>query len=89
MNYDLHVGGNVFEWTVDAYNPAAAAHMWDLNPVYLDDQESRKVIKRGARKDIAHFVQTDAIDYEYKDRVRSYIGFRYAIPHIGEETSNN
>lgn len=83
--YGLHIGGNVAEWTIDAYNPASAARMWDLNPVYLDDQEPQKVIKGGSWKDISRFVQTDAVDYEYKDRVRSYIGFRCVMSHIGKE----
>jgi formylglycine-generating enzyme len=88
-DYGLHIGGNVSEWTLDAYNPAASVRMWDLNPGYLDDQEPRKVIKGGSWKDVAYFLQTDAIDYEYKDRARSYIGFRCVMPHIGEEPINN
>mmetsp|Transcript_10277 Transcript_10277/g.23738 ORF Transcript_10277/g.23738 Transcript_10277/m.23738 type:complete len:370 (+) Transcript_10277:225-1334(+) len=84
-NYGLHVGGNVSEWTLDAYNPAAPARMWDLNPVYMDEEEPHKVIKGGSWKDIARFVQTDVIDYEHKDNARSYIGFRCVMPHIGEE----
>jgi gliding motility-associated lipoprotein GldK len=83
--YGLHIGGNVSEWTLDAYNPAAVTRMWDLNPVYLDEKEPRKVIKGGSWKDIARFLQTDVIDYEYKDNARSYIGFRCVMPHIGEE----
>ena len=82
--YGLHIGGNVSEWTIDAYNPAATVLMWDLNPIYLDDEELRKVIKGGSWKDIARFVQTDAVDYEDKDRARSYIGFRCVMSHIGK-----
>lgn len=88
-DYGLHIGGNVSEWTLDAYNPAAVTRMWDLNPVYLDAQEPRKVIKGGSWKDIARFLQTDVVDCEHKDNARSYIGFRCMMPHIGEEPANN
>jgi len=83
--FGLHIGGNVSEWMVDAYNPAATARMWDLNPVYLDEDQPYKVIKGGSWKDIARFLQTDVVDYEHKDRARSYIGFRCVMSHIGEE----
>ncbi len=84
-NYGIHIGGNVSEWTLDAFNPAAAARMWDLNPVYLDDEEPRKVVKGGSWKDVSRFLQTDAVDHEHKDRARSYIGFRCVMSHIGRE----
>ncbi len=84
-SYGLHIGGNVSEWTIDAYNPAATVRMWDLNPVYYNEDQPIKVVKGGSWKDIARFVQTDAIDYEHKDRARSYIGFRCVMSHIGEE----
>lgn len=83
--YGLHIGGNVAEWTIDAYNPAATARMWDLNPVYLDENQPMKVIKGGSWKDIARFLRTDVVDYEHKDKARSYIGFRCVMSHIGEE----
>lgn len=83
--YGLHIGGNVSEWTLDAYNPAATARTWDLNPVYLDEDQPIKVIKGGSWKDIARFLQTDAVDYEHKDRARSYIGFRCVMSYIGKE----
>lgn len=86
-DYGLHIGGNVSEWTLDAYNPASSAYVWDLNPIYHDEEEPRKIIKGGSWKDIARFLQTDAIDYEYQDKPRSYIGFRCVMPHIGEEST--
>ena len=84
-DYDLCIGGNVAEWTLDAYNPAAVARMWDLNPVYLDDNEPRKIIKGGSWKDVSHFLRTDVTDYEHEGRARSYIGFRCVMSWIGEE----
>ncbi|MEO1300873.1 MAG: SUMF1/EgtB/PvdO family nonheme iron enzyme [Bacteroidota bacterium] len=81
--YDM--AGNVAEWTLDAYNPAYMARIWDLNPVYLDDEEPMKTIKGGSWKDSSRFLQTGANDYEHKDATRSYIGFRCVIPHIGRQ----
>ncbi|ACP20875.1 hypothetical protein Aasi_1513 [Candidatus Amoebophilus asiaticus 5a2] len=79
--YDM--AGNVAEWTLDAYNPAAVALTWDSDPLYLDDEQPMKIIKGGSWKDISRFLQTGAYDYEHKDTARSYIGFRCVIPYIG------
>lgn len=81
--YDM--AGNVSEWTLDAYNPAAIFRTWDLDPVYLDEEQPMKVIKGGSWKDISRFLQTGVNDYEHKDSARSYIGFRCVIPKIGSE----
>lgn len=81
--YDM--AGNVAEWTLDAYNPASVSHIWDLDPVYLDDAQPMKITKGGSWKDISRFLQTGASDYEHKDSVRSYIGFRCVIPYIGSK----
>lgn len=83
--YGLHIGGNVDEWTIDAYHPAATDRVCDLNPIYLDGKELRKVTKGGSWKDIARFLQTDVSDWEHKDSTRSYIGFRGVMPHIGKK----
>jgi gliding motility-associated lipoprotein GldK len=81
--YDM--AGNVSEWTLDAFNPAAISRTWDLDPVYLDDEQPMKVVKGGSWKDISRFLQTGVSDYEHKDSARSYIGFRCVIPYIGAE----
>jgi formylglycine-generating enzyme required for sulfatase activity len=84
-DYDLYdMAGNVAEWTLDAYNPAAVALIRDFDPVYLDDKQPLKIIKGGSWKDISRFLQTGAFDYEHKDSARSYIGFRCVIPYRGE-----
>lgn len=82
--YDM--AGNVAEWTLDAYNPAAVAQIWDLDPVYLNEKQPMKIIKGGSWKDISRFLQTGVNDYEHKDSARSYIGFRCVIPYIGSES---
>jgi gliding motility-associated lipoprotein GldK len=81
--YDM--AGNVAEWTLDAYNPAAVALTWDSDPLYLDDEQPMKIIKGGSWKDISRFLQTGAYDYEHKDTARSYVGFRCVIPYIGAQ----
>jgi sulfatase modifying factor 1 len=81
--YDM--AGNVSEWTLDAFNPAAISRTWDLDPVYLDDEQPMKVVKGGSWKDISRFLQTGVNDYEHKDSARSYIGFRCVIPYISAE----
>ena len=81
--YDM--AGNVAEWTLDAYNPAAVSKIWDVDPILLDDTQPMKIIKGGSWKDISRFLQTGAIDYEHKDSTRSYIGFRCVIPYIGPQ----
>jgi len=81
--YDM--AGNVSEWTLDAYNPAAIALTWDSDPLYLDDEQPMKIIKGGSWKDISRFLQTGAMDYEHKDTARAYIGFRCVIPYIGAQ----
>ena len=82
--YDM--AGNVAEWTLDVYNPASVSRTSDLNPVYLDDAQPMKIIKGGSWKDISRFLQTGMNDYEHKDSVRSYIGFRCVIPYIGSKS---
>jgi sulfatase modifying factor 1 len=56
---------------------------WDLNPVYDDRDEPRKVIKGGSWKDVAYFLETGTTTFEYKDNTRSYIGFRNVVPRLG------
>jgi gliding motility-associated lipoprotein GldK len=81
--YDM--AGNVAEWTLDAYNPAAISRTWDLDPLYLDDEQPLKIIKGGSWKSIPKFLQTGSIDYEHKDKARSDIGFRLILPFIGPQ----
>ena len=82
--YNLYdMAGNVSEWTLDSYNPAIFSRTWDLDPLYINEEEPLKIIKGGSWKDISRFLQTGSIDYERKDKARSYIGFRCVIPYIG------
>ena len=54
--YDM--AGNVSEWCEDAYNTVASNTVWDLNPLYIDENESRKIIRGGSWKDIPYYLET-------------------------------
>ena len=84
--YDM--AGNVAEWCINAYNPSASALDWDINPMYIDENEVRKVIKGGSWKDISYYLQTGVTSYEHKDSARSYIGFRCVMSPLGDVNSN-
>ncbi len=79
--YDM--AGNVAEWTSTAFDPLSGALIHDLNPEFhyrATENDSpamkRKVIRGGSWKDVPHFLQVWARDYEYLDTSRSFIGFR-------------
>ena len=82
------MAGNVAEWCIDAYNPDAEALVWNINPVYIDDDNPLKVIKGGSWKDISKYLQTGVKSYEHKDSARSYIGFRCVMSPLGDVNSN-
>lgn len=86
--YDM--GGNVAEWTANAYDESAYIFTHDLNPDYKynakpDDPPSmkRKVIRGGSWKDIAYYLQCGTRSYEYQDTAKSYIGFRCVRTYLG------
>ena len=79
--YDM--SGNVAEWCEDAYIDSYNPIVWDLNPIYRDDENDKKVIRGGSWKDIAFFIEVSTRTYEYKDSTRAFIGFRTAMPHLG------
>ena len=82
--YDM--AGNVAEWCNDAFAESAVPLIMDLNPTYIDDNEPRKVVRGGSWKDIAYYLETGTRTYEYKDSVRSYIGFRCAMTYLGRSS---
>jgi len=82
--YDM--AGNVSEWCMDAYYEAAVPVVWDLNPIYLDENESRKMIRGGSWKDIAYFLETGTRTFEYQDTTKSYIGFRSVMTYLGRSS---
>lgn len=83
-DYGLYnMAGNVAEWCQDAYAESYMPVTWDLNPVYNDDNEPRKVIKGGSWKDVAYFLETGTNTYEYRNERRSYIGFRCVMDRLG------
>ena len=77
------MSGNVAEWCEDAFIDAYNPTVWDLNPIYRDDTNDKKVIRGGSWKDIAFFIEVSTRTFEYKDSTRAFIGFRTALPHLG------
>lgn len=82
-----NMAGNVAEWVLDAYSSSSYASTWDLDPIYLDDSEPRKVVRGGSWKDISHYIQTSTRTYEYQDQAQPHIGFRTAMSFIGRSAS--
>ena len=90
--------GNVSEWCLDDFNPAAVPTVWDLNPQYIDERTNpeskkynariapKKVVRGGSWKDVAYYLETGTRSYEFKDSARAYIGFRCAITNIGRSS---
>ncbi|MCR9065596.1 MAG: formylglycine-generating enzyme family protein [Cytophagales bacterium] len=78
-----NMAGNVSEWTIDAYSESYIPLTWDLNPSYKDDDEPRKVIKGGSWKDVAYYLETGTVAFEYRTATRSYIGFRNVLDRLG------
>jgi formylglycine-generating enzyme len=84
-----NMSGNVAEWVLDAYNPVSSAITWDLDPVNNDPNETRKVVRGGSWKDIAHYLETSTRTYEYQDVKAAHIGFRTAMTFLGRSGSMN
>jgi len=88
-DYGLYgMSGNVSEWCEDAFNPASTAVVWDLNPTYYDNNEPRKVIRGGSWKDIAYFLQTGTRNFQHKDSVEAFIGFRAVMTYLGRSAGD-
>ena len=82
--YDM--SGNVAEWCEDAFYEASVPVVWDLNPVYFNDSEPRKVVRGGSWKDIAYYLETGTRNFEYQDSARSFIGFRCSMIYLGRSS---
>ncbi|MGK7389309.1 MAG: SUMF1/EgtB/PvdO family nonheme iron enzyme [Candidatus Cyclobacteriaceae bacterium M2_1C_046] len=94
--YDM--SGNVAEWVLDDFNPAAVPMVWDLNPQFIDpttnpespqfdpERSPKKVVRGGSWKDVAYYLQTGTRTFEFKDSTRAYIGFRNAMTHLGRSS---
>ena len=88
-DFDLYdMSGNVAEWCEDAFSEASQVLVWDMNPVYIDENEARKVVRGGSWKDIAYFLESGTRDFEHKDSVRSSIGFRCAMTYLGRSAGD-
>ncbi len=79
--YDM--GGNVAEWTSNAYDESTYEVLHDMNPHYeynarADDPPvmKRKVIRGGSWKDIGSYQQVGTRSFEYQDSAKCFVGFR-------------
>lgn len=88
--YDM--AGNVSEWTSTAYTESISKLTSDLNPEYRYNaaQEdpykmTRKIVRGGSWKDVAHNIRSDIRMWEYQNEQRSYIGFRCVRSHVSFE----
>jgi formylglycine-generating enzyme len=87
-NFGLYnMAGNVAEWVLDAYSPVSGSYTWDLDPVFNDLTEPRKVVRGGSWKDIAHYLETSTRTYEFQDIKTAHIGFRTAMTFMGRSGS--
>ncbi|HNW96870.1 MAG TPA: SUMF1/EgtB/PvdO family nonheme iron enzyme [Bacteroidales bacterium] len=91
--YDM--GGNVAEWTSNAFDESAYNFAHDLNMDYRYEAKDtdppalkRKVIRGGSWKDVGYFMQTGTRTYEYQDTAKSYIGFRCVQTYLGRDKND-
>ena len=86
--YDM--AGNVSEWTSTAYTESINKLTSDLNPEYRYNaakedpyKMTRKIVRGGSWKDVAHNIRGDIRMWEYQNEQRSFIGFRCVRSHVG------
>lgn len=84
-DYNLYnMAGNVAEWTLSGYENNSYDFFSSMNPVIGTEDNVFKVVRGGSWKDVAYFLQVNTRDYEHKDSVHSYIGFRTVQDYMGE-----
>lgn len=79
--YDM--AGNVWCWCLDSYSPTAARRVADIDPVYIDPSNNKKLIKGGSWKDAPIQLQIGTNDFKDKDAKTPYIGFRCVLSRLG------
>ena len=84
------MAGNVSEWTSTSYTESIDLMTNDLNPEYRYNvaredpyKMSRKIVRGGSWKDVAHNIRSDIRMWEYQNEQRSYIGFRCVRTKVG------
>ncbi len=74
-NYGLYdMNGNVWHWCEDAKYPSDTVDTWDLNSVYVNDDEPMKVIMGGSFNSILR--PCGYREYRNKDKAWADVGFR-------------
>ncbi len=84
------MAGNVSEWTSTAFTESVSKLTNDLNPEYSYNaakedpyRMTRKIVRGGSWKDVAHNIRSDIRMWEYQNEQRSYIGFRCVRSQTG------
>jgi len=85
-DYGLYnMAGNVAEWVDSSYESDAYDFSNTLNPNVNNPKNSKKVTRGGSWKDVKYYLEVSSRNYEYKDKPRSYIGFRTVHDYLGPE----
>ena len=85
-DYGLYnMSGNVAEWVNSSYESDAYDYSSTLNPNVNNSENNKKITRGGSWKDVKYYLQVSTRDYEYSDKLRSYIGFRTVHDYLGTE----
>lgn len=72
--------GNIWQWCEDAKYPSDTVDTWDLNSVYVNEDEPLKVIMGGSFNSILH--PTGYREYRNKDKACADVGFRCVMDYF-------
>jgi len=70
-----NISGNVAEWNQDMFHPSYTT-LADFNPVHLDPNETRRVVRGGSWASDAFYIGVGVRDAQPADEASPYIGFR-------------
>ncbi|WP_372369451.1 formylglycine-generating enzyme family protein [Candidatus Uabimicrobium sp. HlEnr_7] len=74
-----NMSGNVAEWCLDSYSPTAYSTLGKTNPLYLDNNIQRKVVRGGSWANKIHKLRVSSRAYRNKKQRDIHTGFRYVI----------
>ena len=74
--WDLYnISGNVAEWCQDTFHPSYTA-LSDFNPLFIDEDESRRVTRGGSWASDAFYIGVGVRDAQAAGEASPYVGFR-------------
>ncbi|BBM82298.1 formylglycine-generating enzyme family protein [Candidatus Uabimicrobium amorphum] len=74
-----NMSGNVAEWCLDDYNPTAYSTLKNTNPLYVNHNSQRKVVRGGSWENKIHQLRVSSRKYRAKNERNIHTGFRYVI----------